>query len=44
MEGRKLRIGFEPLFVDFTGDGAVYLIFFIFKWFALGIMEGVCAY
>lgn len=39
-EGRKFRIGFEPLFVDFTQEGAVYITFLLFKWFALGIVAG----
>lgn len=42
-DGRKFRIGFEPLFVDFTKEGAVYIIFLLFKWFALGIVAGTCA-
>ncbi|CAN0375480.1 unnamed protein product, partial [Hapterophycus canaliculatus] len=40
-EGRKFRIGFEPLFVDFTQTGAIYVTFLLFKWFALGIVAGV---
>lgn len=40
-EGRKFRIGFEPLFVDFTQEGAVYITFLLFKWFALGIIAGM---
>eukprot|EP00903_Cladosiphon_okamuranus_P021845 g20085.t1 len=40
-EGRKFRIGFEPLFVDFTQEGAVYITFLLFKWFALGIIAGL---
>lgn len=38
--GRKFRIGFEPLFVDFTGEGVVYVVFLVFKWFTLGIIAG----
>ncbi|CAN0434084.1 unnamed protein product, partial [Ectocarpus sp. 8 AP-2014] len=41
LESRKFRIGFEPLFVDFTKEGAVYIIFLLFKWFALGIIAGL---
>lgn len=40
INGRKFRIGFEPLFVDFTKEGAVYIVFLMFKWFALGIVSG----
>lgn len=40
-EGRKFRIGFEPLFVDFTQEGAVYITFLLFKWLALGIIAGL---
>lgn len=41
-DGRKFRIGFEPLFVDFTKEGAVYIVFLLFKWFVLGIIAGAC--
>ncbi|CAN0418815.1 unnamed protein product, partial [Ectocarpus sp. 12 AP-2014] len=41
LESRKFRIGFEPLFVDFTKEGAVYIIFLLFKWFALGVIAGL---
>lgn len=41
-DGRKFRIGFEPLFVDFTKEGAVYIIFLLFKWFAFGVVAGAC--
>ncbi|CAN0508745.1 unnamed protein product, partial [Laminaria digitata] len=40
-DGRKFRIGFEPLFVDFTKEGAVYIIFLLFKWLAFGIVAGL---
>ncbi|CAM9933272.1 unnamed protein product, partial [Sphacelaria rigidula] len=40
LDGRKFRIGFEPLFVDFTKRGAVYIVFMMFKWFVLGIVSG----
>lgn len=40
LDGRKFRIGFEPLFVDFTKEGAVYIIFLLVKWFVLGIVAG----
>lgn len=39
-DGRKFRIGFEPLFVDFTKQGAIYIVFLLFKWFVLGIVAG----
>lgn len=39
-EGRKFRIGFEPLFVDFTKHGAVYMVFLLLKWFVLGMVTG----
>lgn len=41
LDKRKLRNGFEPLFVDFTKEGAIYIIFLLFVWFAIGITEGV---
>ncbi|CAN0317827.1 unnamed protein product [Ectocarpus fasciculatus] len=41
LESRKFRIGFEPLFVDFTKEGAVYITFLLFKWFALGVIAGL---
>lgn len=40
-EERKFRIGFEPLFVDFTQEGAIYITFLLVKWFALGIIAGI---
>lgn len=40
LDGRKFRIGFEPLFVDFTKEGAVYIIFMLCKWFLNGIIAG----
>lgn len=33
LDGRNFRIGFEPLFVDFTDRGVVYIIFMLGKWF-----------
>lgn len=42
LDGRKLRIGFEPLFVDYTKEGTIYVIFLLVKWIAVGITEGVC--
>lgn len=38
--GRKFRIGFEPLFVDFTKQGAVYMVFLLLKWFVLSLVAG----
>lgn len=36
------RIGFEPLFVDFTDRGAVYMVFMLFKWFIQALATGQC--
>ena len=40
LDGRMFRIGFEPLFVDYTREGAVYIIFLLSKWFATGVTAG----
>lgn len=40
LESRKFRIGFEPLFVDYTQNGAVYVSFLLFEWFAFGVFAG----
>ncbi|CAN0409709.1 unnamed protein product, partial [Discosporangium mesarthrocarpum] len=40
LEERKFRIGFEPLFVDYTHQGAIYVVFLLFKWLAMGVIAG----
>lgn len=35
-EGQWFRIGFEPLFVDFTQSGAWFVAFTLVEWMALG--------
>lgn len=35
-EGQWFRIGFEPLFVDFTQSGAWFVAFTLIEWIALG--------
>lgn len=37
-DARKFWIRIEPLLVDFTKKGTVYMIFFMFKWFALSMV------
>lgn len=40
LDSRKFRIGFEPLFVDYTQKGALYVSFVLFEWFAFGLIAG----
>ncbi|CAM9448605.1 unnamed protein product [Scytosiphon promiscuus] len=40
IDSRKFRIGFEPLFVDYTQKGALYVSFVLFEWFAFGLIAG----
>lgn len=40
IDSRKFRIGFEPLFVDFTDRGAVYIVFMLIKWFVFSVVAG----
>eukprot|EP00903_Cladosiphon_okamuranus_P017681 g16281.t1 len=35
------RIGFEPLFVDFTGKGAWFVVYTLIEWTALGVVGAV---
>ncbi|CAM9630710.1 unnamed protein product [Pylaiella littoralis] len=39
-DSRKFRIGFEPLFVDYTQKGTLYLTYLLFEWFAFGLIAG----
>lgn len=40
LASRKFRLGFEPLFVDYTDRGAVYMSFMLFEWLAFGLVAG----
>lgn len=40
LDSRKFRIGFEPLFVDYTQKGSLYVSFLLFEWFAFGLIAG----
>ena len=40
LDSRKFRIGFEPLFVDYTQRGTLYVTFLLFEWFAFGLIAG----
>lgn len=40
LDSRKFRIGFEPLFVDYTQRGTLYIMFLLFEWFAFGLIAG----
>ncbi|CAM9446681.1 unnamed protein product, partial [Discosporangium mesarthrocarpum] len=37
-EAHWFRIGFEPLFVDFTKRGSIYLVVLLMKWFLVGFV------
>lgn len=39
-DSRKFRIGFEPLFVDYTQKGTLYVTYLLFEWFAFGLIAG----
>lgn len=40
LDSRKFRIGFEPLFVDYTQKGSMYVTFLLFEWFSFGLIAG----
>lgn len=40
LDSRKFRIGFEPLFVDYTQRGAIYVSFLLVEWMAFGLITG----
>lgn len=48
LDSRKFRIGFEPLFVDYTQKGTLYVTFLLFEWLSFGLIAGkfffVCAW
>ncbi|CAN0484795.1 unnamed protein product, partial [Scytosiphon promiscuus] len=35
------RIGFEPIFVDFTKNGSWFIVYTLIEWAALGVVGGV---
>ncbi|CAM9696266.1 unnamed protein product, partial [Ectocarpus sp. 4 AP-2014] len=40
LDSRKFRIGFEPLFVDYTQKGTLYVTFLLFEWLSFGLIAG----
>lgn len=44
LDSRKFRIGFEPLFVDYTQRGTLYMSFVLFEWFVFGLVCGGFSY
>ena len=41
LDSRRFRIGFEPLFVDYTQRGTLYVSYLLFAWLMNGLVSGV---